>query len=55
MREICASDERRDGAVGDLGVRVMRTHDAVNISYHDWFDLQRAKFAVTATGMIVSV
>lgn len=55
MRKVCVGDERRDGAVGDLGVRVMRPHDPVNISYEDRLDLECAKFAVTATGMIVSV
>jgi hypothetical protein len=48
-------DERRDGAVGDLGVRVMRPHDAINIAYHNRLDLERAKFAVTATSEVVSV
>ena len=48
-------DERRDGAVGDLGVRVMRSHDAVHVSYEDRLDLQRAKFAVTAFGLIISM
>jgi hypothetical protein len=33
----------------------MRPHDAVNISYHNRFDLERAKLAVTAFGMIISV
>ena len=55
MREIGVGDERRDGAVGDLLVCVMRPHDAINISYQNRFDLERAKFAVTATGMIISV
>ena len=55
MRKVCVGDERRDGAVGDLGVRVVRPHDAVNISYHDRLNLERAKLAVTAFGMIVSV
>ena len=55
MRKVCVGDERRDGAVGDLGVRVMRPHDAVYVADHDRFDLERAKFAVTAFGMIVSV
>jgi hypothetical protein len=48
-------DERRDGAVGDLGVRVGCTHQAIHIADHDRFDLERAKLAVTAFGMIVSV
>jgi hypothetical protein len=55
MRKICASDKERDGAVGDLGVRVMRPHDAINIANKNRFDLERAKLAVTAFGMIVSV
>ena len=33
----------------------MRPHDAVNIADHDRFDLKRAKLAVTASRMIVSV
>jgi hypothetical protein len=48
-------DERRDGSICYLSVGVMRSHQAVNISYEDRFDLERAKFAVTATGEVVSV
>ena len=48
-------DERRDGAVGDLGVRVMRSHDAVHIADKNRLDLECAKFAMTATGKIISV
>jgi hypothetical protein len=48
-------DEERNGPIRYLLVRVMRPHDAVHISYHDRFDLERAKLAVTAFGMIVSV
>jgi hypothetical protein len=33
----------------------MRPHDAVHISHEDRFDLERAKFAVTAFGLIISV
>ncbi len=55
MREVCVGDERRDGSIRYLLVRVMRPHDAINISYHDRLDLERAKFAVTATGKIISV
>jgi hypothetical protein len=33
----------------------MRPHDAINISYHDRLDLERAKFAVMAMGKIISV
>jgi hypothetical protein len=55
VREVCASDEERGCAVCDLGVRVGCTHQAVNISYEDRLDLERAKFAVTATGKIISV
>ena len=33
----------------------MRPHDAVNISYEDWFDLERAKLAVFAASKIISV
>ena len=55
MRKVCVCDERRDGSICDLGVRVMRSHDAVHISYEDRLDLERAKFAMTATGKIISV
>jgi len=55
MRKVCVGDERRDGAIRYLSVRVGCTHDAIYISYHDRFDLERAKFAVTAFGLIVSV
>jgi hypothetical protein len=55
MRKVCVGDERRDGAVGDLGVRVMRPHDPIHIAYKNRLDLERAKFAVTAFGKIVSV
>ena len=55
MREVCVGDERRDGAVGDLGVRVMRPHDAVHVADHDWFDLERAKFAVFTASEVISV
>jgi hypothetical protein len=48
-------DKERDGAVGDLGVRVMRPHDAVYVADKNRLDLERAKFSVTAFGMIVSV
>ena len=33
----------------------MRTHDSIYVADHDRFDLKRAEFAVTASGMIVSV
>ena len=55
MREVAFRYEDRDGAIGYLRVGVMRSHDAVDIADHDRFDLQRAKFAVTATGKIISV
>ena len=55
MREIRLRDEDGDGAVGDLLVRVGRSHDPVYVADHDRFNLQRAKLAVTASGMIVSV
>ncbi len=55
MRKVCVGDERRDGSIRYLRVRVGCTHQAVHISYHDRLDLERAKFAVTAFGMIVSV
>ena len=55
MREVCVGDEDRRCAIRYLSVRVMRPHDAINISYHNRLDLERAKFAVTATGKIISV
>ena len=33
----------------------MRSYDAVHISYEDRLDLERAKLAVTAFGLIISV
>ena len=55
VREIAFRDKCRGCAVGDLGVRVMRPHDSVDIADHDRFDLKRAKLTVTASRMIVSV
>jgi hypothetical protein len=55
VREVCVGDEERNGPVRYLSVRVMRTHDAVYVADHDWFDLERAKLAMPATGKIVSV
>jgi len=55
MREVCVGDERRDGAVGDLGVRVMRPHDAVYVAHKNRLDLERAKFAVFAASEVISV
>jgi hypothetical protein len=55
MREIRLRNEDRNGAVGYLLVRVVRPHDAVNVADHDRFDLKRAKFAVFAARMVVSV
>ena len=47
-------DERRDGAVGDLGVRVMRPHDAIHVADHDRFDLKRAEFTMTALCEVIA-
>jgi len=55
VREIGVGNEERDGAVGDLGVRVMRPHDAIYVADKNRFDLERAKLAVTSTGKIISV
>jgi hypothetical protein len=55
MREVCVGDERRDGSIRYLLMRVMRPHDAIYVAYKDRLDLERAKFAVTATGKIISV
>ena len=54
MRKVCVCDEDRRCAICYLLVRVMRPHDAVNISYEDRFDLKRAKFAMTASGEVIS-
>jgi hypothetical protein len=48
-------DERRDGSIRYLLVRVMRPHDTIHIANKNRLNLERAKFAVFATGMIVSV
>ena len=55
MRKVCVGDERRNGAIRYLSVGVMRPHDPIHVAYKDRFDLERAKFAVTATGKVVSV
>jgi len=55
MREVGFCDEDRDGAVGYLRVRIVCSHDAIDIAHHDRFDLKRAEFAVFAARMIGSV
>jgi hypothetical protein len=55
MREVGVGNEERNGPIRYLLVRVMRPHDAINISYQNRLDLKRAKFAVTAFGMIISM
>ncbi len=54
VREIGLSDKGGNRAVGDLGMRVMRTHDAVYVANQDRFDLQRAKLAVTALCEVIA-
>lgn len=54
VREIGLGDKGRNRAIGDLGMRVMRSHDAVHIAHEDWLDLQRAKLAMTATGEVIA-
>ena len=54
MAEIGVGDECRGCAIRYLSVGVMRSHQAVNISYEDRLDLQCAKFAMTATGEVIS-
>jgi len=54
VREVGLSDKGRNRAIGDLSVRVMRTHDAVYIADKDRFDLQRAEFAVTALCEVIA-
>ena len=55
VREICICDERRDGAIRYLSVRVVRSHDAVHVSHEDRLDLERAKLAVPTSGKVISV
>lgn len=55
MREVAFRDEDRNGAVGYLRVRIVCTHDSVDIADHDRLNLQRAKLAMTAFGLIVAV
>ena len=55
MRKVCVGDERRDGAIGYLRVRIVCSHDAVYVAHEDWLNLKRAEFAVTAFGLIVSM
>jgi len=55
MREVAFRDEDRDSAIGYLRVRIVCSHDAIDIADHDRFDLQRAKLAGFAARMIVSV
>ena len=54
VAEVGGGNERRNRAVGDLSVRVMGTHDAVYVAHEDGFDLQRAKFAVTALCEVIA-
>ena len=54
MREVAFRDEDRDGAVGYLRVGIVCSHDPIYVADHDRFDLQRAKLAVFASGLIVS-
>jgi hypothetical protein len=42
MREISVRDEDSDGPIRNLLVRVMRTHDPIDVSDHDRADLKRA-------------
>ena len=55
VREVCVGNEERNGPIRYLSVRVMRSHDAVHISYEDRLDLECAKLAVTASGKVISV
>ena len=55
MRKVCICDEGCGGAIRDLGVGVVRPHDAVHVSYEDRLDLQCAKFAMTAASEVISV
>jgi len=54
VAEIGIGNERRGCAVRNLRVGVVCTHQAINVPHEDWFDLKRAKLAVSASGMIVS-
>jgi hypothetical protein len=55
VREIAFRNEDRNGAIGYLSVGVMRPHQAIHVADHDRLDLERAKFAMFASRMIVSV
>ena len=55
VREVCVGDEERNGPIRYLSVRVMRPHDPVHVAYKNRFDLERAKLAMTAFGLIISV
>jgi hypothetical protein len=55
VREVGLRDECRRRSIRYLLVRVARSHDPINIADHDRPNLQRAKFAMTATRMIVSM
>jgi len=54
VAQIGSGNERGNRAIGYLSVRVMCTHDAVHIANQDRFDLQRAKFAVTALCEVIA-
>ena len=54
VREVAFRDEDRDGAIGYLRVRIVCSHDSVDIADHDRLDLKRAEFAMTPFGLIVS-
>jgi hypothetical protein len=48
-------DERRDGSIRYLLVRVMRPHDTIHIANKNRLDLERAKLAVFAASEVISV
>lgn len=54
VAQIGGGNERGNRAIGDLLVRVVRSHDAVYVADQDRFDLERAEFAVTATGKVIA-
>ncbi len=54
VREVGLSNERGNRAIGDLLVRVVRSHDAVYVAHQDRFDLKCAEFAMTPLGQVIA-
>lgn len=54
VAQICLRNKCRSRSVSHLRVNVGRTHDPIHIANHDRLYLQRAKLAMTASGLIVA-